>query len=178
MIVIFFGVSVLQFAAFDAQAQMQAANAYKGEITIFVDDNAIIANVNAIKGNISFIYKNKKQTDDTDIKTQYKTVAQNSGFEQTTLEKNNVRKQKTHKKTVFSPLPPFGNAAFMNSCMAGNAVLPVQSNFTYKLFSQKFTQIFFTPIFDYTSKYFSNNNFVLQGNDSFACAHGNLPPPC
>ncbi|MCL1867863.1 MAG: hypothetical protein FWF72_02785 [Paludibacter sp.] len=161
---------------FALQWQTLAANVSKNEETVFIGNNSAIFNAALINGDFSFVYSKERKTEIAYIKPD-RTLAQNSDFQQTTIEKSGVKIKKTHKETVYSPLSPFGGVAFISGCMISNAVLPVQSNHSHKLFCQNFTQIFFTTIFDFTSKYFANNNFALQSNGSFACAQGNLPPP-
>ncbi|MCL1868427.1 MAG: hypothetical protein FWF72_05730 [Paludibacter sp.] len=156
--------------------QTLGTNVSKNEETVFIGDNSIISNAALIKGDFSFVYARERKTESTDIKSD-RTLAQNSDYQQTTPEKSGAKIKKTYKEAVYSPISPFGDAAFTNGGMAGSAVLPVQSNISHKLFCIEFAQRLFTPVFDYTSKYFTNNNFILQVSGSFACAYGNLPPP-
>jgi len=160
----------------DVQGQTHSTNASENADIIFIGGDITIANAEDIKGNISFIYAAKEIIIE-DITTSQRIISENADYQQTELVQNGAKIKKTYKETVYSPLSPFGDAAFINGCTAVNAVLPVQSNHSHKLFCQNFTQIFFTPIFDSASKYFTNNNFVVHKNVSFACAQGNLPPP-
>jgi len=157
---------------FDIQGQTHSACTQNADF-VFINGDIIIANAEDIKGNISFVYAKIE-----DITAAQRIISENTDCKQTELVKNGAKIKKHIKETVYSPLSPLGDTAFINGFTSSNAVLPVQSNHSHKLIIlSKFYANIFYPIFDSASKYFTNNNFALHTNGSFACAQGNLPPP-